>query len=437
MRRCTQGLSLIILILVSGAYILDDMALLLAAGTLLCGLLGQYLLFDYRLRGIVSSVTVQRTPERSQVRKGTTLHVSTTVTLTVPFPMHVRITEKLSPQVAILDGDTTHSVEPDMNPRICQFRYRIMPIVHGMMRFSGITLSVQNAFFSHEIDLFSDPFSGPDLLIQPVGMFEPSGKHSTAESREVEKLKVVSGFGIRALREYYVGDDLRRIDWKLSAKHNKLFVREYTGMVNLPPLLIIDLPWSGAAFLQADFDQMVSVVAGQAEHAIRSYQYISLLLISGSNILFFSREEKNLQQCMAVLREWMHPVERVSQQYHTPDRADVRAEIRHLEAVIQRGADPKILAYSDLLRKHYLGVLLHMRVPVFSGQVARTLSSIPVDECYIYSLGCGDTSHIRQVIRQAKIADIIVHLRLPGAHISSSQQGGQIYSSADTVEAFA
>ena len=437
MRRCAQGLSLVNIVIASCAYILDDIALLLAAGTLLAALLGQYLLFDYRFRGIVTSVAVQRSLERSQVRKGTTLRVATTVTLTVPPAMHAQITERLSPQVVVQDGDTTLSVEPDLNPSTCQFRYRITPVVHGKMRFSGITLSVQNTFFSHAIDLLADPFSGPNLLIQPVGIFETSCKRSTTESREVEKLKVVSGFGIRALREYYAGDDLRRIDWKLSAKHNKLYVREYTGMISLPPLLIIDLPWRAAPCSDADLDRMASAVAGQAEHAIRSYQYVSLLIISGANILFFSSEEKDLQRCMSVLREWMHPVERVVHQYHSRDRSDIREDVRHLETIIMQGGEPGSIAFSGTLRKQYISMIMHMQIPAFTGQIARTLSSVAIDECYLFSLGCGDESHIRQIIRQAKIAKIIIHIRLPGAVAASVDSADRIYRAADTVEAFA
>ena len=436
MRRCAQGLSLIILLLVAGAYILDDLALLLAAGILLCGLVGQYLVFDRRFREIVSSVSVERSLERTQVRKGTTLRVATTVRITVPPPMHATVSERLSSQVAVLDGDTTLSADPDPNPRTCQFRYRITPVVHGRMHCVGITLAVRDVFFSHEIDLFSDPFSGPDLLIQPVGIFEPAGKRTTAESREVEKLKVVSGFGIRALREYYAGDDLRRIDWKLSAKHNKLFVREYTGMVSLPPLIIVDLPWHGTPFSQAALEQMVSVVAGLAEHSIRSYQYVSILVISGANLLHFSPEEKDLQRCMSMLREWMHPVPRVVHQYHATDRSAIRAEIRHLESVIVQGGEPAALQFSDRVRKHYQGVITHLRTPAFVGQVARTFASLKIDECYLFSLASGDTSHIRQVIRQAKIAEMIVHIRLPGAVIASHPAYDR-YLSADTVEAFA
>ena len=436
MRRCAQGLCLVLILIFACAYILDDMAFLLAGGALLCGLLGQYLLFDYRFRKIVTSLSVQRTTERSQVRKGTTLRVSTTVTVTVPPSMNAQITEQLPPLVAVQDGNTSISTEPDSSPRTYLFTYRITPVVHGNMRFSGITLSVRNTFFESSIDLFADTYSGPDLRIQPVGTFEPSTRRSTAESREVEKLKVVSGFGIRALREYFAGDDLRRIDWKLSAKRNKFFVREYTGMVTLPPLIIIDLPWRGAPYPENDLNRMVNAVAGMAEHSIRSLQYVSILIISGPNILHLTTEEKDIQQCMSVLREWMHPVERTIHLYRVSDRTDVRAAVRHLERVIVDGGDSRVRAYSDSLRKKYLSVLVHMQAPVFTGQIARTLASIAIDEVYLFTLGCGDSSHIRQVIRQGKLAKVVVHIRIPDTHVETSDLNG-IFKGADTLEAFA
>ncbi|MFA4859849.1 DUF58 domain-containing protein [Methanoregula sp.] len=435
MRRCAQGLALVLILVFTCAYILDDMALLLAGGTLLCALSGQYLLFDHRFRKVVTSIQVQRTPERSQVRKGTTLRVSTTVSVTVPHPMSVKITEQLPPQVVIQDGNTEADAGPDPAPQTCQFRYRITPVVHGNVQFPGISLSVRNAFFENSIDLFSEAFSGPGLVIQPVGFFEPSSRRSSAESREVEKLKVVSGFGIRALREYYAGDDFRRIDWKLSAKHNKLFVREYSGMVTMPPLLIIDLPWRGAPYPEHDLNRMVSAVTGMAEHSIRSFQYVSILIISGPNILHFTPQEKDLQQGIAVLREWMHPVERTVHQYRIPDRADIRGAVRHLEMVIIEGKNSRVNAFSDSLRKKYISMLAHMQVPAFAGQVARTLASIEIDEIYLFTLGCGDSSHIRQVIRQAKIAQMVIHTRIPDARVHIINPDS-IYKGADTLETF-
>jgi len=436
MRRCAQGLTLVLILVFTCAYILDDMVLLLAGGSLLCGLTGQYLLFDHRFRAIVASLEVQRVPERSQVRKGITLRVSTNVTITVPHPMSAKIIEQIPTQVVVQDGNTEIDLGSDLAEQNCQFRYRITPVVHGNVKFPGLVLSVRNAFFEESIDLTSDLFSGPELVIQPVGFFEPASRRSSAESREVEKLKVVSGFGIRALREYYAGDDFRRIDWKVSAKHNKLFVREYTGMVTMPPLLIVDLPWRGAPYPEQDLNRMVSAVTGMAEHSIRSFQYVSILIISGPNILHVTLQEKDLQQGIAVIREWMHPVERPVHQYRTPDRADIRGAVRHLESVMIQGSTPSVNVFSAALRKNYLGMLAHMQAPAFAGQVARTLASLDIDEIYLFTLGCGDLSHIRQVIRQAKIAQLAIHTRIPDARMQIVNPDSA-YNGADSVETFA
>ncbi len=84
LRRCARGLVLVTLLLFACAFILDDMAVLLAAAVLLCGLVAGYIRFDHGFRALVASAGVQRSLERSQVRKGATLQVATAVTLSVP-----------------------------------------------------------------------------------------------------------------------------------------------------------------------------------------------------------------------------------------------------------------------------------------------------------------------------------------------------------------
>lgn len=436
MRRCAQGWCLVVILIISCAFILDDMAMLLAGGTLLAGLLGQYLLFDYRLRQIVSSIEVHRSLERTQVRKGTTLRVATSVTVSVPPLMRAKISEILPVHAALQDGEITVAAEPAPSVQSYRINYRITPLVHGMMHFFGIALEVQNAFFSDKVDLSIGPFGGPDLIVQPVGLFDPASKRSTLETMEIEKMTAITGYSLRALREYYAGDDMRHIDWKVSAKYNKLFVREYTGLVSRPPLIIADLPWRDAPYSREDFDRMVTAVAGMAEHTLRSYPYGSILLISGPNILQSIREEKDLQQCMSTLREWMHPVERTVHLYRMRDRSDLRARIHHLDHLPAAGEEAGISAFSTSIKKHYLSVLQHMQAPAFSGQIARTLSSLECDECYLFSTGCGDLSHIRHIVRQAKNMKIRVHLRLPAWHMSTSDPAYSGDIGADSVEAF-
>ena len=441
LRRCAQGISLLVILLSASALILDDMAILLAGSTLLVALAALALSFDSRFRRAVASVVTTRALERTMVRKGATVRVTTRIAVQVPAHMQVRVTENLPPGIVVQDGETgavfdTLADNP-VQPQTRKVTYRITAVVHGSMHFSGVSLTARDLFFEDSIDLFTEPFSGPVLFVQPRGLFEPASQRVNAETREIEKMSVLSGFGIRALREYYAGDDLRRIDWKLSAKFDKLFVREYSGVMSLPPLIIVDLPWRGAPYPEQDFARMVAAVAGMAEYSVRTYQYVSVLLISGPNILQYLGEEKDLQRCMSVLREWMHPVERTVHFYRMQDRSDLRRQIRTLENRSEEAQDPSTQRFLATLHRLCLRTVQGQRTPTFTAQLIRTLSPLMADEVYLFSLFSMDVSHLRQVIRQAKTLKLRVHVRIPGTAGLSTGPAYQSRLGADSVEVFA
>ena len=437
LKRCAQGISLLVILLFACAFILDDPAVLLAGTTLLAGLCGLGYSFDRRFRQAVASVRLERSLERAVVRTGSTVRVATAITLQVPSHIQVTVSEILPAGVVVQDGKTAASSGTSPSFETYRFAYRITPLVHGTMHFSGITLVAQDHFFEDRVVLSAEPFRGPALSVQPRGLFEPTGRGLTSETREIEKMAVLSGLGVRALREYYVGDDLRRIDWKLTAKHNKLFIREYAGVVNPPPLIVVDLPWRGASYPADAFARMVAAVAGMVEHSTKMYQHSTVLLISGPNILHFMVEEKDLQRSISALREWMHPVERTAHFYRMADRSDLRSRVRALEIQSGRTQDPSTQKFLGSVKKQYLRSLGAHQTHAFNAQVARTLSPLTVDEVYVFSLVAGDASHLVQLIRQAKAMKLRVHVRTPQLPdpVSSTLSPGRL--GADTVEAFA
>jgi hypothetical protein len=437
MRRCAQGFYLVVILLFSGALIFDDMAILLAAGALLSGLAGQYVIFDRRFRQTVGSVRIQRSLERTLVRKGTTLRMTTTITLQVPVPMQVRVTETIPSGIALQDGETTITAVSTTSMQSHLLSCLIMPVIHGEIHFPGVSLVARDMFFENSIDLFSEQFSGPVLFVQPAGLFEPSSKRAIPQTREIERVSTLSGLSVRALREYYAGDDLRRIDWKLSAKHDRLFVREYSGVLSLPPLLVVDLPSRDAPFNLRDFERMVAAVAGMAEHSVKIYRFVSILLISGANIIHYTGEIKDPGSAMSLLREWMHPVRRTVHLYRTPDRSDLRSRIRIIGIRLDAGTDPRTTRFLESLRKHSLVALQHQKMHAFAGQLIRIFFPLAVDEIYLFSLAVGDASHLRLIVRQAKSMRLRVHVRMPGSPSPVSRRSSQIRLGADTVEVFA
>ena len=160
---------------------------------------------------------------------------------------------------------------------------------------------------------------------------------------------------------------------------------------------------------------MITEVTGMVSHTLETFQRISVLFISGPNVLHLIREEKNPTRCLMELREWMHPAERPVHFYHMADRSDLRAQVRAIEKALSEATDAKVQEYCELVRDRYLSVLQYQRNPAFAGQVARTLSQILMTEVVVFSLGCGDTSHLRHIVRPLQTQHTRVHVRIIGA----------------------
>lgn len=412
LRRCTQGLCLISFLLLSCALILDDMALVLAGGAIVAGILGQYFIFDNQARDIARSINVRRSLNRNAVRKGTAVQVSATITIRVPTRMHASISDLLPSQTNLIGGVTTVSAESDPSIQTHSFRYRIVPMVHGMQPFTGISVHIWNLFFEETIRFTRASDREPVLSVLSSGMFAPPSPDYHNGARESRKVSIWSGADVHSLRDYVIGDDLRHVDWKISAKYDKLVIRKYSGLKSYPPLIIVDLPWTDTPFPENSFGRMVTEVTGLVSHSIQNFQQVSVLFISGPNVIHLIREERNLSRCMAELREWMRPSERPVHFYHMPDRSDLRLQVRIIENALQNSTDPKIREFYETLQTRYFSILQYHRNPAFSGQVMRAISRLLVTEAYLFSIGCGDTSHIRHVTRPLQYQSIKVHIRM-------------------------
>lgn len=431
LRQCARGIGLLAILLIAVAGILDDPAVFFAGVSLVAGLLVCYARFLHHVHAASGSVVVQRSAGRSYVLKGATIRVVTSITLPVPPRMQVTAREVLPPALAVQDGTT--SLEIPASPGPHSLSYRITPVVHGEVLFPGICLEFRDPFFETAIDLRCEPCSGPLLTVQPVGSMVSSSS-GAGGTMEIEKISPLRGAGIRSLREYYTGDNIRNIDWKLSAKFGKLYIREYTGIVNIPLLIVIDLPWSGLPGSAGDLDRMVSSVVGVAERSVMTRRSVSLLFVSGPNVLEFLAGERDLQHCMSRIREWMHPVERTVHQYRTRDRSDLRLQVSALDARMQENS-PFTAFYAGLKRR-YLTVVASQKPTVFAGQLNRIFSGLVVEELFLFTLGTGDTTHIGQIIRQAAMLKIRVHLRTPAVGTDACEPSFWGRQGAETLEAF-
>jgi uncharacterized protein (DUF58 family) len=421
-KRLTGGIAaLTVLFLALAAFTGDEVTLFLGI-SLLSLLALRAVLFDRASRGVTGSLTLARALARPLVLETKAARVATKVTLAVPPGVTAHVREILPAGVFLHEGTLEAEVSGGTVPREIDLSYEVMPRVHGTLRFPGIALRIADRFFERDLSLTAPAYGGTEILVQPSPAFEPVRRGSEFGTREIERSVFLTGLGVRGFREYMAGDDLRQIDWKLSAKHEKLLIREYMGMMRQGPLLVIDLPDRGTPYDPEAFRRMVRGVAGSVEHSIRTNGHAAYLLISGVNLLATVPGERQVSVALARLRDSLHPVDRQEYAYRALDRRDLRKRIRMLRAEPEDG---DAAAFRRALLRRYESHLGEPSLPHFSGQVARALSLLGRQEIIIFSLLEGDQSHVRAITAVADRMRAQVSVRAGGRDPSRSLPGGE------------
>ncbi len=87
----------------------------------------------------------------------------------------------------------------------------------------------------------------------------------------------------RSLREYVPGDELRRINWKVSARLGGLFSVEYAPSISVPALILLDLaePDYPVAHRQAMMERAIETAASLVTHFATLKQPVGLVAVAG------------------------------------------------------------------------------------------------------------------------------------------------------------
>jgi uncharacterized protein (DUF58 family) len=395
---------------VLAALVLDDPAYLLC-GTLflvipiLCGVS-----FYLQEKKVLSFVEVQRSADRSFVHEGAGLTVNLALSAQLPDGMQAVIQEILPahvvPDIPVQEIPVTGSGTTGVS-------YRIIPITHGTIRFPGIRFLLCNRFYRSELRLTATQFAGPEISVLPLPYFERKNRSGSGE-RERDRARVFKGLEIRAFRNYVEGDDLRFIDWKLSAKQGKFIVREYSGLEKQPGIIVIDLPDRMQGDDPDTFGRIIRHATGRISRDLETQGAVSIVLISGINIVATLIGETKRSRCIDFLCVHAHPAERLfsASMFHT--RAENRSFKNSVEREQARRSPGSVQQYLD----HVEGVLTKsiplLRNPGFYRDCMRLLLTPPKSgELCIYSTFCGDTSHIRILLLLAGRENIPVKLYTP------------------------
>lgn len=345
-----------------------------AGGAGLAALLGvRGALFLYRTGAVADGIEIERELERSLVRQGVPVGVATRVSLPAVSGLEATVTD-LPPASAEHDSGEARVVEG-------RAQYRVRLTVPGEVSFRGLRLETEDRFFSTTLLLTAPPYAGTIATVFAPGTGRTViGDGDAPGERERERRSVFRGQGTRSYRPFRTGDDPSLVDWKLSAKFGRYFVREPTGRASGAPFVVVDLPPADAPGAGA----VLSGAGDAIEAAVREFGACSLLVVAGGEVVLFRDREPDLAALVRPLA--FRAGEPAGQFYRVRDPFALRQRQRSAEA--SAAAPARRLAAA--LRANLAAAVL----TPFEREVDRALGSAEERDVVVYSAGAGDASHL-------------------------------------------
>ena len=153
------------------------------------------------------------------------------------------------------------------------------------------------------------------------------------------------GMNFEEVREYISGDDIRSIDWNVTARMNTPYVKKFTEERELTVMLLVDVSASGTfGSIELSKRELAAEVAALlAFSAINNQDKVGLLLFSEDVELFIAPKKGRLHT-LRLIREML---------YFQPRgrRTNLAAALEYLNKLISRRA--VVFVISDFLAPDY------------------------------------------------------------------------------------
>lgn len=160
--------------------------------------------------------------------------------------------------------------------------------------------------------------------------------HSTFKGR---------GMTFSEVRQYQFGDDVRNIDWNVTARYNEPFVKVFEEERELTMMLLVDVSGSGLFGTSQSFkrDIITEIAATLAFSATQNNDKIGLILFSGEIELYIP-PKKGRSHVLRIIRELLEYKPRNT-------KTDIANALRFLSQIMKKKAIVFVL--SDFMADHY------------------------------------------------------------------------------------
>jgi uncharacterized protein (DUF58 family) len=187
----------------------------------------------------------------------------------------------------------------------------------------------------------------PREILKKVRYVEISTRGLVNEVFSGEYHSVFKGRGIdfAEVREYQYGDDVRNIDWNVTARTGHPFIKVFEEEREITVMLVVDVSASGdfGSRERMKGEVAVEICALLAFSAIKNNDKVGLIIFS-DRVEKFVPPRKGRRHVLRVLRELF---------YHRPEgrRTDVSVPLEYLTSVLRRRA--VVFLVSDFLAEDF------------------------------------------------------------------------------------
>jgi len=191
----------------------------------------------------------------------------------------------------------------------------------------------------------------PAEILQKVRLIEIRTRRLVNNLFGGEYHSAFKGMGMEfaEVREYFPGDDIRNIDWNVTARTGKPHIKKFEEVRELTVMLLVDVSASGyfGTGIVLKTDVMIEIAAVLGFSAIRNNDKVGLLLFS-NNIEEYIPPKKGKAHVLRVIRELIY--------YQAQDRTtNMASALEHLLETQRRKS--VVFLISDFFDRDYEKVL--------------------------------------------------------------------------------
>ncbi|MFC1606923.1 DUF58 domain-containing protein [Candidatus Latescibacterota bacterium] len=172
----------------------------------------------------------------------------------------------------------------------------------------------------------------PEEIVRKVKGIELRTKRLVNDVFSGEYHSVFKGTGIEfaEVREYGIGDDVRLIDWNVTARTGHPFVKRFEEERELTVMLVVDVSGSGLFGSRGSSKEELAaeVSAVLAFSAIKNNDRVGLVMFS-DRIELYIPPKKGIKHVLRVIREIL---------YFKPEgrRTSLRTAVEHVNRILKR-----------------------------------------------------------------------------------------------------